>query len=224
MAFVSAVTRMTEPTPARVLVVDDEESLRFFLTRGLNKAGYHVDSAADGKQAIEALTNTVYDVVLTDLVMPEVGGLDVLAAVHELDRDSVVVLMTAHGTVENAIDALRLGAFDYLTKPFELKDLLVRVERGLERRSVERENRKLRFLVNKGVTQQTDGDVSAAGRAEPEGGIAGARRDWERAYVADLLRQTRGNVTKAAERAKISRPNLHKKIKALGLKPRDYKN
>jgi len=208
---------------ARILVVDDEESLRFFLQRGLRKAGYQVDAVDDGRKAIEAITETVYDVVLTDLVMPEVSGLDVLSAVHELDRDSVVLLMTAHGTVENAIDALRKGAFDYLTKPFELRDLLVRVERGLERRAVERENRKLRFLVNKGAVPEQDEAEEGAPETDG-GGIAEARRDWERAYVADLLRQTRGNVTKAARLARISRPNLHKKIKALGLNPRDYKN
>jgi DNA-binding NtrC family response regulator len=130
-----------------------------------------------------------------------------------MDKDAVVVLMTAHGSVENAIDALRLGAFDYLTKPFEMKEMLVTVERGLERREVERENRKLRFLVNK----------RARSPKEDESGIAAARRDWERGYITDLLRQTRGNVTKAAELARISRPNLHKKIRALGIDPATFK-
>ena len=195
-------------------MVDDEESLRFFLTRGLKKAGFAVEAAADGRAAIDRLAGVSFDVVLTDIVMPDVSGLEVLAAVHEMDKEAVVILMTAHGTVENAIDALRSGAFDYLTKPFEMKELLVTIERGLERRSVERENRKLRFLVHK-----------QAG-AEPvvEDGIAGARRDWERKYISDLLRQTRGNVTKAAELAKISRPNMHKKLRGLGLNAADFKD
>jgi DNA-binding NtrC family response regulator len=199
--------------PVRVLVVDDEESLRFFLERGLAKAGYAVEVAADGRSAIERLSAMPFDVVLTDLVMPEVGGLEVLAAVHEMDKDAVVILMTAHGTVENAIDALRLGAFDYLTKPFELKELLVTVERGLDRRSVERENRKLRFLVSKKLGHPD----------EDEGGLAHARREWEKAYLADLLKRTRGNVTKAAEMAGISRPNLHKKLKQLGVNAGEFK-
>lgn len=205
---------MGPEAPQRVLVVDDEESVRFFLMRGLQKAGYAVDEAADGASAVARLSAVPYDVVLTDLVMPGVSGLEVLAAVHELDRDSVVILMTAHGTVENAIDALRKGAFDYITKPFELKELLVTIERGLERRAVERENRKLRFLVEK--------------RPDPlpvpgDRGLAGARRQFEREFLADLLRKTRGNVTKAAALAKISRPNLHKKLRALGLRPSDFK-
>ncbi|MEM8882470.1 MAG: response regulator [Planctomycetota bacterium] len=197
----------------RVLVVDDEESVRFFLRRGLTKTGYHVDEASSGQEAIEKLGALPYDVVLTDLVMPEVGGLDVMAAVQEMDASAVVILMTAHGSVDNAIDALRLGATDYLAKPFELKELLVTVERGLERRTMERENRKLRFLVNKA-------DEKPEEEAE---GLAAARRDWEKRYIADLLRQTRGNVTKAAELARISRPNLHKKMKQLGLAAADFK-
>jgi DNA-binding NtrC family response regulator len=199
--------------PQRVLVVDDEESVRFFLTRGLRKAGYAVDEAADGAVAVASLSSIPYDVVLTDLVMPGVSGLDVLAAVHELDRDSIVILMTAHGTVENAIDALRKGAFDYLTKPFDLKELLVTIERALERRAVERENRKLRFLVeNRTLPPPVTGS-----------GLAGARRQFEREFLAEVLRKTRGNVTKAAALAKISRPNLHKKLRVLGLRPSDFK-
>jgi len=196
----------------RVLVVDAEESVRFFLRRGLAKAGYHVDEASEGREAIDRLGEVSYDVVLTDLVMPEVDGLAVLAAVQEMDGESVVILMTAHGSVDNAIDALRFGAFDYLAKPFELKEVLVTVQRGLERRGVERENRKLRFLVNK-LPQEP---------AAPEG-LASARRDWEKQYLADLLRQTGGNVTRAAELARISRPNLHKKLRQLGIAAADFK-
>jgi len=202
-------------TPLRILVVDDEESLRFSLSRGLRKAGYAVETAADAQEAVERLGRLSFDVVLTDIVMPGGSGLDVLAAVHEMDRDAVVILMTAHGTVENAIDALRKGAFDYLTKPFENRELLVTIERGLERRTVERENRKLRFLVNK--------QAEASATEEGELGIQAARREWERGFLADLLRRTRGNVTQAAELARISRPNLHKKLRSLGLNASDFK-
>lgn len=198
----------------RILVVDDEESVRFFLTRGLRRAGHAVDEAPDGATAIEMLSRVPYDVVLTDLVMPDVSGLDVLAAVHEMDRDAVVILMTAHGSVENAIDALRRGAFDYLTKPFEMNEVLVNVERGLQRRAVERENRKLRFLVEK----RADGAVGGKKR-----GLRVARREWEKGYISDLLKKTGGNVTQAAAMARISRPNLHKKLRTLGIDPMEFK-
>ncbi|MFI5403463.1 MAG: response regulator [Planctomycetota bacterium] len=196
----------------RVLVVDDEESVRFFILKGLKKEGYEAEAVASGRAAVDRLARAPFDIVLTDIVMPDVTGLDVLKAVHEMDKDAVVILMTAHGSVENAIDALRLGAFDYLTKPFELKELLVRMERGLARRTVERENRKLRFFVSKQLAESAKED-----------GLASARKEWERGYIEDLLRQTRGNVTKAAELAHISRPNLHKKLRALGIDPHSFK-
>ncbi len=204
---------MDEASPFRVLVVDDEESVRFFLQRGLTREGYTVDEAPDGSAAIEMLAKLSYDVVLTDLVMPKVSGLEVLAAVHEMDKDAVVILMTAHGTVENAIDALRRGAFDYVTKPFELKELLITVERGLDRRAVERENRKLRFLVEKRPLPPSS----------PSAGLLGARNEFEKGYLSDLLRKTGGNVTKAAAMARISRPNMHKKMRLLGIDPNKFK-
>ena len=199
-------------------MVDDEESLRFFLEKGLAREGYAVDTAADGRTAIERLSAVAYDVVLTDLVMGDVGGLDVLRAVHEMDRDAVVILMTAHGSVDNAIDALRLGASDYLEKPFEIKEVLARLDQGLEKRAVERENRKLRFLVEK-----HDGRPPPAEPADDATGLAASRKSWERQYISDLLKKTRGNVTKAAELAQISRPNLHKKMRQLGLSASDFK-
>jgi len=205
-------TPLHNEVKTRVLVVDDEESVRFFLLKGLRKEGYEVDAVASGRAAVDRLARAPFDIVLTDIVMPDVTGLDVLRAVHEMDKDAVVILMTAHGSVENAIDALRLGAFDYLTKPFELKELLVRMDRGLARRTVERENRKLRFFVSKQLAE-----------GSKEEGLASARREWERGYIEDLLRQTRGNVTKAAEMAHISRPNLHKKLRALGVDPHAFK-
>lgn len=197
----------------RVLVVDDEESVRFFLLKTLKREGFEVEAVPSGRAAVDRLAKAAFDIVLTDIVMPDVSGLDVLKAVHEMDKDAVVILMTAHGSVENAIDALRLGAFDYLTKPFETKELLVRIERGLARRTVERENKKLRFFVSKQLAE-----------GSKEDGLASARREWERGYIEDLLRQTRGNVTKAAELAHISRPNLHKKLRALGIDPHGFKH
>ncbi|MGH7161963.1 MAG: response regulator [Planctomycetota bacterium] len=198
---------MASTAPIRVLVVDDEESVRFFLAKTLERAGYAVEAEADGRAAIERLAKTAYDVVLTDIVMPDASGLDVLAAVHEMDKEAVVVLMTAHGTLENAVDALRQGAFDYLLKPFGVKELLLTLERGLDKRAVERENRKLQFLLHKRMS----------GDSPESSGLFAARKEWEKSYLSDLLRRTRGNVTRAAELAGISRPNLHKKIRALGL-------
>ncbi len=200
--------------PPRVLLVDDEESFRFFVSRGLEKAGHSVDAVADGRTAIDCVGSGVYDAVVTDLVLPGVSGLDVLAAVHEFQRDTVVVLMTAYGSVENAIDALRTGVFDYMTKPFEISALLETLQRGLEQRTQDREERKLRFLAEKRLQQDP---LSS-------GGLADARRAFERTYLSELLRKTGGNITQAAKLARISRANLHKKIRALGLDTSQFKH
>ncbi|MFQ5844062.1 MAG: response regulator [Planctomycetota bacterium] len=199
--------------PVRILLVDDEESFRFFLTRGLEKMGYSVDAVADGRTAIDRLGDGGYDVVVTDLVLPGVSGLDVLAAAHEFQRDAVVILITAYGTVENAVDALRTGVFDYLAKPFELSELVQAIERGLEQRSEQRESRKLRFLAEKRLQE---GPLHA-------GGLGDARRAFERTYLGELLRKTGGNITQAARLARISRANLHKKIRTLGLDAAQFK-
>ncbi len=205
---------MTASFPARVLLVDDEESFRFFVSRGLEKAGHSVDAVSDGRTAIDCLGSGTYDAVVTDLVLPGVSGLDVLAAVHEFQRDSVVVLMTAYGSVENAIDALRTGVFDYMTKPFEISTLLETLQRGLKQRTQDREERKLRFLAQKRLQQDP----------LTSGGLADARRAFERTYLSELLRKTGGNITQAAKMARISRANLHKKIRALGLDTSQFKH
>jgi two-component system response regulator AtoC len=109
--------------PAKLLVVDDEANLRKVLAATLLREGYEVVQAADGAQAIELFDRGDFDVVVSDLVMPRVGGFEVLK--HVLDRapDVPVILITAHGTVDSAVSAIKAGAFDYITKPFEQEEL-----------------------------------------------------------------------------------------------------
>ncbi len=109
--------------PAKLLVVDDEANLRKVLAATLQREGYEVVQAADGAQAIELFDRGGIDVVVSDLVMPRVGGFEVLK--HVLDRapDVPVILITAHGTVDSAVSAIKAGAFDYITKPFEQEEL-----------------------------------------------------------------------------------------------------
>jgi nitrogen regulation protein NR(I) len=108
---------------AKLLVVDDEANLRKVLAATLQREGYEVVQAADGAQAIELFDRGGFDVVVSDLVMPKVGGFEVLK--HVLDRapDVPVILITAHGTVDSAVSAIKAGAFDYITKPFEQEEL-----------------------------------------------------------------------------------------------------
>jgi two-component system response regulator HydG len=119
---------------AKLLVVDDQRNMRTTLAMMLRAAGYDVDEAADGAQGADMGKKGAYDVVLTDLRMGAVDGLSVLRAVKESHGGTEVVVMTAYGTIESAVEAMRLGAFDYIQKPFTEQELLVKVERAIENR------------------------------------------------------------------------------------------
>ncbi len=130
---------------ARVLIVDDEADIVATWSRVLEREGHACTTATDGERALAVLESERPDVVLTDLAMPRVDGLAVLRRAIEVDPDSVVVVITGHGTVQSAVEAMRAGAFDYLLKPLPSNDALrLVVERGLERRRLVEENRRLR--------------------------------------------------------------------------------
>lgn len=129
---------------ARILVVDDEAAHRDSLRRIFERAGHEVALAKDGAEAQAFLQTHAVDVVLTDLVMPNADGLSVLEAVKERGNSADVVLMTAYGNVENAVQAMRLGAADFLTKPTRRGELLACLDRVLERRRLLSENRALK--------------------------------------------------------------------------------
>src|SRR3954467_7568899 len=107
----------------KVLVVDDEANLRKVLGAMLRREGYEVTLAQDGEVGLNELKRNGADIVVTDLVMPKIGGMELLKAVHELSPDVPVIIVTAHGTVDSAVEAIKLGAFDYITKPFAHAEL-----------------------------------------------------------------------------------------------------
>ena len=119
------------PTPARVLIADDEDGLRWVLERGLRQAGYEVTAVRDGDEALRAFSDAPFDLVFLDIRMPGTDGLTVLAKLRELAGDAHVIVMTAHGTMETAIQAMQRGAYDYLAKPFDLDEVLLLAERAL---------------------------------------------------------------------------------------------
>jgi nitrogen regulation protein NR(I) len=108
---------------SRVLVVDDEANLRKVLAAMLRKEGYEVAIAENGEIAVAEFEKNGADVVITDMVMPKLGGLDLLRSVHSTRPDVPVIIITAHGTVDSAVEAIKLGAFDYITKPFEQAEI-----------------------------------------------------------------------------------------------------
>lgn len=127
-----------------ILVVDDKDSMRTMLTQTLVEEGYRVDSAEDGKKALDLVANKSYDLVLTDLRMPQMDGLSVLSGVKALDSETAVIVMTAYGTIEDAVNAMKQGAFDFITKPLDTEHLCVLVNRALENRRLIAENTLLR--------------------------------------------------------------------------------
>lgn len=127
-----------------ILVVEDKDSLRRMLADALVAKGHEVEVARNGNSAIEKTKETRYDLVLTDLRLPEMDGLQVLEAVKENDPETQVIVMTAYGTVETAVEAMRKGAYDFLTKPFDPDHLGVLIDRALENRRLLAENSLLR--------------------------------------------------------------------------------
>jgi len=119
---------------ARILVVDDDAAIRRLVVRGLEKSPHEIEEAGDGKTAISRLDLRQYEVVLTDLRMAGTDGLDVLRKALSLRPCPAVILMSGHGTIEIAVDAVRDGAFDFVQKPFAIDHMLVKIERALEMR------------------------------------------------------------------------------------------
>ena len=132
----------------RLLVVDDHIEMARMLADHLREAGYVVDVAGGGAEALAIAQRRTPDVVITDLRMEQVDGFDVMEAIQRLDPLVPVIIMTAFGAVESAIDAIRRGAYQYLTKPFQLEEVLVHVERACRERRLKEENRALQRLVD----------------------------------------------------------------------------
>jgi DNA-binding NtrC family response regulator len=133
----------------RILVVDDERGLCAGVQEALRREGYNVDAANDGGTAVDLLRTQEYQVVLTDVRMPEMSGLHLLRHVRKLHPATQFILMTAYGTVENAVEAMKAGAYDYLTKPVDLQRLRLLVSKALEFQNVVAQNTELRQRLRK---------------------------------------------------------------------------
>jgi DNA-binding NtrC family response regulator len=124
------------PERKQILVVDDEPNLRRVLSAQLERDGYDVHTAEDGEQALQILRDNHLDLVITDLRMPKIDGMELLRQAVAMDEDLPVVMITAHGTVDNAVEALKTGAFDYITKPFDQAEVRVIVKKALLTRNL----------------------------------------------------------------------------------------
>ncbi len=127
----------------RILIVDDEDGMRRLLGRVLTREGYDASTVGSGAEALRLVANERFDLIVTDIKMPEMDGLQLLGELKEFEPSLPIIVMTAYGTIENAVQALRLGAYDYITKPFETDEIKLTVAKALERERLLAENRYL---------------------------------------------------------------------------------
>src|SRR5678815_4252780 len=136
----SDVDKPPESGKVRILIVDDEPSMREMLRIVLRRDGYDVQLADSGREAIDQLRQNNFDLLLSDIKMPDVSGVDVLRTAKEINRDVVAFMMTAYASTSTAVEAMRLGAVDYFTKPFSMDELRLKVRQHLEPSRLRQEN------------------------------------------------------------------------------------
>jgi DNA-binding NtrC family response regulator len=135
---------LSEQQAARILIAEDEANLRLVLQKELERLGYRVQAAPDGEAALRKLEESNVDVLLCDINMPRIDGMEVLRRVHERPNPPEVLMLTGQATVETAVEAMKLGAYDYLTKPYRIAELDVRVRQAVEKRRLRVDNLRLR--------------------------------------------------------------------------------
>jgi DNA-binding NtrC family response regulator len=208
----------------RVLVVDDDPDVRSVMIAILEGA-YQVQTAPDGETALGMIGSTPIDLVLTDLRMPGLSGLDVLAAVQSRVPSTKVVLMTGYACVPDAVAAMKLGAFDYIQKPLDPSELAQVVSRAL------RHKREIDSRGGSETPAISGDDHGEADRHEGQEVSLEFRRALEetrerasREYLEKLMRFFHGNVTNAAKRAGMTRESLHRVLRKYGVRSGPYKD
>ncbi|HVY32035.1 MAG TPA: protein kinase [Polyangiaceae bacterium] len=149
-----APAQATEAAPGRVLLVDDQPELRRLFQRTLTKAGHHVSVAENGRKAVELVANNTFDVVISDVRMPDMGGVELLQALHAEDPDMPVLLVSGSPDLETAMKAVEYGAFEYLTKPVSFEKLRASTDRAIEQRRRRTQDKELLDHFRSGTRQR----------------------------------------------------------------------
>src|SRR5438876_10608093 len=142
---------MSEKPLGKILIVDDEVELKNALVEALVAQSFEVQGFTNGRDALAALREENFDVLLCDLMMPEMDGIALVKAALEIDPHLIAIIMTGQGTIQTAVDAMKAGTFDYVLKPFRLQSVLPVLDRALEVRRLRLENVRLRHVI-KGLT------------------------------------------------------------------------
>ena len=140
---------MSDLHDARLLIAEDEANLRLVLQKELQRLGYRVQAAPDGEAALRKLEESNVDVLLCDINMPRMDGMELLRRIHERPNPPEVIMLTGQGTIETAVEAMRIGAYDYLTKPYSINELDVRVRQAAEKRRLRVDNQRLRAQLDR---------------------------------------------------------------------------
>ena len=162
-----------------VLVVDDETAIRYSVSKTLQRVGYQVQEAASGEDALDLMKRSTFDVVLTDIRMPGLDGVELVRRIKDIDADTIVVLMTAYPSLGTAVEALRLGAHDYLIKPSSSQDIRQCVARGVERARNLKRRRTLLDAIRSNLSELSRSDVEVGKLIA----IPGARDDEKMSMV-----------------------------------------
>src|SRR3974390_595610 len=136
-----------DKSKVKILVVDDEQGLCAGIQEALRREGYIVEATTEAGTALKLAGDHLYNLIISDIKMPGLSGLELLTQVRAMHRDTLFILMTAYGTVENAVEAMKRGAYDYLPKPIDMKRLRALVEKALEFQAVVAENNELRLRL-----------------------------------------------------------------------------
>ncbi|MGD9175955.1 MAG: response regulator, partial [Desulfobacterales bacterium] len=139
---------MTSKMPERrLLIIDDEENMRHMLSKVLTKAGYTIETASNGHEGLKMTDRNAYDFILCDIKMPNMSGMDFLKAARDKIRSTTVIMMSAYGTIDTAIAAMKLGAYDYISKPFKTDEVYLTLKKAEERESLRQENQQLKAHI-----------------------------------------------------------------------------
>jgi len=140
----------------KVLVVDDEETVRNLLQRTLEEAGYDVDTAANGEEALDRMSQLNIGVVFLDVKMPGMSGIEVLSKLTADWPDTCVIMATAVADAQTVVEAMKIGAYDYITKPFSRDDVILKLRRALEKRDLQLKNKRFMHELQKSVKEQSE--------------------------------------------------------------------
>jgi len=151
--------------PKHLLIIDDEENMRHMLSAMLKKSGYVVDTASDGAEGLRMVDKTQYDFILCDLKMPNMGGMEFLDSAREKIENSTVIMMSAYGSIDTAVEAMKLGAYDYISKPFKSDEVYMTLKKAEERESLRKENLWLKERIRKIGDENTFGNIIGKSKA-----------------------------------------------------------